>query len=379
MYVMFVDDESRVRDGIARMIYGLDLDWEVEFAADGQSALDKLARRPADVVVSDMRMPGMDGAQLLKEVIRRTPETMRIVLSGHSDEDCVLRALGVAHRFLCKPCRPEDLVGAVDRISVLRELLGAPEVQAVMAGVPGLPAAPRLFSRLTQLLDDPTIGTHDVADIIGADPALAAKLLQVSNSAFFCRPGRAIKDIGSAVTRLGIRTLRQIALVSEVFGNAGGGAEHEQILAVAASHLARVIAQGRTEAEEAATSALLAHVGALLPRQVIDAIESRRQKAVDLSGPAHAIAGAHLLGMWGLPMGVVEAVAFHHAPIGSREQGLTATGVVHVATALVRDEPIDEAYLECVGVLDQLPQWRAAALELQSEMQFGRTVEKAPS
>ena len=82
MRVLFVDDEERVLAGIERTVFMADRDWDVAFAASGAEALTKLASQPADVVVSDMRMPLMDGAELLRRVRDTWPSAIRIILSG---------------------------------------------------------------------------------------------------------------------------------------------------------------------------------------------------------------------------------------------------------------------------------------------------------
>ncbi len=95
--ILFVDDEANIREGLRRSLRPLRQEWDMRFAADGQEALRLLAEEPCDVLVSDMRMPGMDGVRLLEEVSARHPETVRIVLSGQADRDTAIAAVGPAH------------------------------------------------------------------------------------------------------------------------------------------------------------------------------------------------------------------------------------------------------------------------------------------
>jgi len=108
--ILFVDDEPNVLEGLQRMLRGMRHEWEMHFAESGQDALDRLSKQPFDVVISDMRMPGMDGAQLLTEVMRRYPQIVRIILSGYSDHENILKLVRPAHQYVACLC-PARLVG----------------------------------------------------------------------------------------------------------------------------------------------------------------------------------------------------------------------------------------------------------------------------
>ncbi|HOT51753.1 MAG TPA: response regulator, partial [Candidatus Hydrogenedentes bacterium] len=123
--ILFVDDEPNVLDGLRRMLFPMQREWEMAFARSGAQALEQLEARHFDVVVTDMRMPGMDGSRLLAEVKKRHPDTLRFVLSGQSDSETLYRSVGEAHQFLSKPCKPALLKECVDRAFALRELLSS--------------------------------------------------------------------------------------------------------------------------------------------------------------------------------------------------------------------------------------------------------------
>ena len=113
--VLFVDDETHVLESLRDALRPWRRELTMAFAADGPTALEEVAREPYDAVVSDMRMPGMDGAELLREVQRVQPATVRIVLSGYAEIESVARAATVAHRFLSKPCDVDELVSVIGR------------------------------------------------------------------------------------------------------------------------------------------------------------------------------------------------------------------------------------------------------------------------
>jgi len=359
MRVMFVDDEQRVLDGIERMLFALDRDWDVRFATSASEALVALETEPVDALVTDMRMPGMDGAELLERVQTRWPATLRILLSGQTDQDAAFRALRVAHRFLSKPCEGSVLIGAVERFALLEALLGNEELRRVLGGIDNLPAAPRVFAELWQTLSGAEQDVAYAATVIARDPALSAKVLHLANSAFM-RRGASIDDIHTAVTRIGVAMLRTLVLATEVFTNRGTeeATNELQRRALMASMMARRMTVARADGEVAATAALLADVGQLIPD-----IAGLCRRVPPLNGHSvtHAEMGAYLLGLWGLPMAIVEAVAHHHAPARVAQHEFGPIAVVHVAVALVNGDEVDEVLLRQLGVIDALPGWRLTA------------------
>jgi DNA-binding NtrC family response regulator len=121
--ILFVDDERKVLDGLQRMLRSMRSEWEMESAISGQEALEILEGKPFDAVVTDMRMPGMDGRQLLEQVKNLHPQVVRIILSGYTDKDLILNSVGLTHQFLSKPCDPEALKTTIARACAMRLLL----------------------------------------------------------------------------------------------------------------------------------------------------------------------------------------------------------------------------------------------------------------
>ena len=118
--ILFVDDEVSVLQGLERMLFEMVDSWDMSFVESGEQALSELSDEPFDVIVSDMRMPSMDGATLLAHVHDEYPDVVRIILTGHSELEATLRAMPVAHSFLTKPCKPGLLEEVVRRPHVLQ-------------------------------------------------------------------------------------------------------------------------------------------------------------------------------------------------------------------------------------------------------------------
>jgi DNA-binding NtrC family response regulator len=124
--ILFVDDEMAVLDGIRTMLRKKRNEWHLEFANSAAKALELLEQHRFDLICSDMRMPGMDGAQLLTLVSERWPRVARIVLSGHAELAQTAKMRIVAHESLGKPCNAEQLQSTIDRCLAVETLVAAP-------------------------------------------------------------------------------------------------------------------------------------------------------------------------------------------------------------------------------------------------------------
>jgi putative nucleotidyltransferase with HDIG domain len=370
--ILFVDDETMVLDGLRRMLHSQRHEWTMHFALGGGEALTHLADQPVDVILTDMRMPGIDGAALLAEVARRFPATIRMVLSGQTDEAAALRAMPVAHQFLMKPCDLATLRAVITRAIRLRDLLAEPLLRTIAGEIDLLPPVPSTYFSLGRALGDSASSISDIAGIIGRDPALTSKLLQVVNSSFFGQR-REVASVTQACTLLGTGLIRNIVMAQELFAGGVWGqcpvalVEEECQHALAVAGLVRMMPQGGPTPDVAVAAGLLHDVGklVLLSRQFDGAMLDREQSQREgrplfeveheRLGVSHAEIGAYLLGLWGLPLGVVEAVAYHHAPGRMQPGDSRVTAAVHVADALVhqvrgqRDVPMDPACVELIG------------------------------
>lgn len=352
--VLFVDDETRVLEALERVLFDIENDWETRFVSGGDQAMRELEQQPCDVVVSDLRMSGMDGVALLTRVAELYPRTVRIVLSGHSDEEAALKMVRVAHQFLAKPCAAETLYHVIARAEQLTSVLRDRKLQALVGQVGVLPSAPSLRRELSELLDraDSASGASALATLIKQDPAMTSKLLQVASSAFF-NSSASVADVESAIMRLGYRTLRNLTLSlgdsqpprTSRATSLSTDALQQRSLGIArlASRMVRL-----PEDESAAYIAgLLCDVGQLVlasaaPERlyVTEAESAQRGVPVHVAeqatwGATHAEIGAYLLGLWGLPFQIVEAVANHHAPERGSADRLGLPQLVWLAACIV--------------------------------------------
>lgn len=330
MKILFVDDEPRILSGIRRMLFHLE-HWDITCVESGYAALEVLAAEHFDVVVTDMRMPGMDGAALLQEVYVRHPDLVRIVFSGYSELEAVLRTVPVAHQFLTKPCKPGLLEEVVERACSLHALLSDEAVRQIVGKVDKLPSVPWVFSQLTVALLSPDTDATVVGDIISQDLAMCAKVLQLVNSSFFFRRVPCT-DVHQAVVRLGFQMIKNLVLSVEVFRTENDFQCEGFTLTDLQSHSLKVASLAGSylsdprEAEDAFMAGMLHDIGKLvlaseLPSHLEEVLAltaadglSFAQAELETLGVTHAEIGGYLMGLWGLPYPIVEAVANHHAP-----------------------------------------------------------------
>ena len=397
--ILFVDDDPMVLRGLERSLSDLSDEWTMRFATGGPAALDILAGTPCDVVITDMRMPGMNGAELLNEVMQRHPGVARIVLSGQADQKLVLQAVSTSHQYLSKPCEPAVLITAIRRMLDLQSTMQSDSLRGLVARLHRLPSCPDLYRQINAALASAEVDLDDIGVIVEKDIAMTAKLLKIVNSAFFGLCHR-VDSAAEAVKYLGIDVLKSLILTVNFFDY---GRNLEQsgldsnilwrqalLTATAAKAVARLENLSRPLQEKAFTAGMLHNCGLLvvaenLPQSLLRVIAAARTHRAPLArfereiyGATHAEIGGYLLGLWGLPASIVESVIFHSSasPDGPpRRFGTLA--LVHVAQALVGERiktiegvpasPLNLAWITDLGFADRLPAWRDAVAEVVGE------------
>ena len=385
--ILFVDDEADVLQGMRRTLREMRHEWSMEFATSGAAALEELAKTPADVIVSDMRMPGMDGWELLGEVKKLYPQTVRLVLSGHAEARSIMRAVGTAHQYLAKPCESATLKAAITQTYRLRDLLSSDRLAQLVGRVDTLPSAPKAFQEILACLQGPDASVADAAKIIGHDVAMTANVIKLVNSAFFGMR-QPVSTADRAVAYLGLDTLGTLVLGHGVFksgvttGIEGFSLERlwQHSFDVAAA--ARMVALSQKlppMVDGAFLGGMLHDVGKVVFATRLaagsDGPAVSAEDAVAQMEAHHAEVGAYLLGLWGFPNSIVEAVAFHESPTKAMSEGLSLPALLHIADRLVHQRnaqssaPVRElepGLLDALGLADRWPVWMAELDSLDS-------------
>ncbi len=385
--ILFVDDDAGVLSSLRRMLHPLRGEWRMRFAESGAEALAMMNEEDFDVVVSDMRMPVMNGAQFLAKVKFRHPGAARIILTGHSDREMAIRAIGVAHQYLNKPCEKEELVAVIRRTTALRELLSGREIRELANSVTRAPSLPEHYLAINAVLTSDSPPMEKIAAIVESDPAMAATVLRLANSGFFGVQTR-IESVLEAISLLGTELLRSLALAAGIFGRYEDSPVFSitdfSARAIRVAGLARKLAAreacGRKIEEEVFISALLCDIGLLvlatgspdryaLVRAAAAVNHSISASEKEIFGATHAHLGAYLMGLWGFSDEVSLAVAFHHNPAAAPFPPTPgALLFAHVADALTAPCPanpenavLDMNYLAAAGMAHRLADWKAQA------------------
>lgn len=330
--ILFVDDEPEILEGLQAMLYSMRSEWELSFVGSGAEALDVIARAPQDVVVTDMRMPVMDGAQLLHAVQERTPETVRIILSGYSDQESVMRTVKLAHRYLSKPCPPTEMKQAIRKALRLRDIIQSVQLKQLISRIESLPALPELYRRLTMALMNEGASLQQIGDIIAQDVGMSASILRLVNSAFFGLPTR-VSNVQHAVKLLGTETIRVLILSIHLFSTISPRHfpgfslkmlwEHSTRVACFARAIAEVEHASMDVRDDCFIAGMLHDVGKLVIattmtsdyRKVLALVRDREirvsEAEMEIMHTTHADVGAYLISLWGFNDTIVEAVCWH--------------------------------------------------------------------
>lgn len=363
MRVLLVDSDQVTHDALRQHWQGDEMTFVSTLASSTGEGLGRLGVVPYDVVVVDSRLPLTESIVLLEQVAERFPEAVRIYVAHQNDEATLGPVLRVAHQIIRHPVDPSLLHALIRQTASLLPLLTNESMRRALGGLSQLPPQPKLYRELSQVIARPNSSTDEVVRLIGRDTAMTARLLQLANSSFFQRRARNV-ELRSAVVRLGVNTIRNLLLSLEVYepGSVtaralGHELEAAQASAMALAQMAEHLAQGTSVVGEAFVTGLLADIGQvvfILTRgiewrecRLVAKRDQRRLEDVEMErfGVSHAEVGAYLLGMWGLPHSLVEAVANHHRPDRIVAPIFSASAIAAIAAALVDGTPLSDDWL----------------------------------
>ena len=393
--ILFVDDEPMVLNGLQRTLRKMRQDWDMTFASSGREALDVLGKKPMDVIVSDLRMPEMDGGRLLAEVKKQHPHVVRIILSGQLDQEMTLKSVRLAHQSLSKPCDAEVLKHTLAKLFALRDFLSDDSIKSIISQIESLPSLPSIYTEIVTEMqsDDPSI--KKVGEIISKDPSMTAKILQMVNSAFFGLFQK-IKSPEQAVMMLGSETIKALVLSVKIFSEFNQKSfswfKIDELFnhSLAVSLYAKTIIKNENLDQGLINNSMMAgllhDLGKLILatnfekpyRQLLSEAQGTGRNLLDLEyeafGTSHAEIGAYLMGLWRLENSIIEAIAFHHLPARSMTRDIGLLTAVHVGNTLDHEArtPAGEKtelqceaeYLNKLEITSRIPQWRQVCREL---------------
>ncbi|ACS80859.1 response regulator [Maridesulfovibrio salexigens] len=392
--ILFIDNDKNILDSFRATMHGLRKEWKSYFASTGQEALDKLGKAEFDIVISDTKMPDMDGSELLRKVAEIQPDTIRITLSGHSDMQSLLKSAKHTHQFLSKPCNTEVLIGTIRKMMELRPVLTDHKVREIITGLDTLPVLPDLYIEITNELNKPEPNLQKLGELVKKDPGISTTLLKVVNSSFFgfynsvSSPARATILLGTDVLKgliLGVHFIQK--LDKDTLGPYSIEKLWEHCLQT--GYLAKEICAFMDKDEQTVTNCF---VGGLLHdigkfvfitemnkkyQKVLEHVREFGGPVIDVEkkilGVSHAEVGAYLLGLWGFNEEIVEMVYYHHS-LDNCGEIFTPTHAIHAADTLQHELiPHSKGYIfselntdkmALANLLDHVNDWRAVCNNL---------------
>ena len=396
--ILFVDDEPAILEGLQDSLRKHRRRWDMTFACGGEAAISEMTTKDYDVVVSDVRMPGVGGVDVLQYAKDQHPKTIRIALTGFADEKSTIKLTTLAQRYLTKPCAVDDLDEAISRDSGLVDAFDNPIVQKLAGSAGRLPSSNNTQQLLLDRLNSTDGSIDDIAKVIEEDLALTAKILQLANSSFFRRQASVV-SARHAVSYLGVDVIRSLVLADQLFERSQEIPKMDYFdidslrrHSLLTSTIAREISPNSEMASVAMTAGLLHDVGKIIialempeliarlvdvpsgaPYEWIDSATER-----EILGCTHAEIGGYFLNLWGVPTSVVEAVTFHDDPAAVFSREFDAVGVVHVSNYLAHwgaskensdtiENKLSRDYMESVGMVDNEELWKGYTVDIICE------------
>lgn len=355
MRVFFATTNPNHAGAVGDALLARGYEWQVLSYARPEDSRGALAEDAADAVVVDATLS--DAEPLLRHLLHTSPQTARVVLCAPGNAPIPPQLMALGHGFIQNVDPIETIAESLVAYAALAQQLDRPALRAQVGALTQLPGAPRAYMAICRALENPQVEIQTVVDQVMGDPVLAARVLQIANSAMYSA-GQAINNVPYAVSRLGLKTTRNLVLAAELYtftGEAALRAERIRGRSLLASWLAPRFVDSATDPDVVATAALLAGISEMLPE-----LDDHGPRSLPVMPPIQDEAAAYLMGLWQLPAVLQQAVAWQRTP---RQSGgrFGVVGAVHVATALAFDRPVDTAWLEHCGMAVHLPAWRDLA------------------
>ena len=391
--ILFVNDNRAELESIERQVASNSDRWEMIFVDDSSKAIGLTKNRDIDVIVTDIEMDIVSGADLLEMVKEIDDTVIRIVYSSCSDQQKIVSISHLLHRFILKPCSSTMLIRTIENTLFINIALDSDAVRKVILKTASIPTVSDVYSQLMESVDSPDFSLKDASDLISKDVGLTVNVLKQVN---YLIP-QEVSDIEQAVSLLGLDSVKSIALTTHVFHSVGDidipnfNLANLQLLSLGTAFVAKEIAQERgldkEQVENAFMAGMLHQLGTIIfvdnfPKKYEDVLKrvvnaNRPLEAVEINliGISHSQIGAHLLALWGFAEPVLTAMAFYNEPtiIDGEGDNQKLTEILyisfHIAHSFLLESGIkvlpiasydyrDDEYLTSHFLIESYEEWR---------------------
>jgi len=384
--IYIVDDQLAVLETAVAIVSAVMPGAAVTGFSDPIKALEAIKSCPPDLILSDERMPGMQGSRLLEEARVAAPGALRIIMSGFVALD-KLTSITSAHQYVAKPFDAMQLKRLLERTFAARDRVQNKQLQAVVTSLRSLPSLPQVHQGLLTELENNHGASAVIGQMVAQDAGLSAKVLQLANSPLFGRE-YVVSNPAEAVLCLGTSMIAAVVLAQTLFKHYQGNTHPEFSLPQVWSHCWKTAALAqcycreqrlpRQAQEEVFLAGLLHETGRLIlidnfPDQYQAACDAARQAQSPLAPRLREVfqaapceIAAYLLDLWGMPDGAVTAVALLQSPENEKVAGFTMASALHIADQVgSRETPPDPfpaeewnaAYLRARGCAEDIKPW----------------------
>jgi HD-like signal output (HDOD) protein/CheY-like chemotaxis protein len=396
--ILFVGEDQPLWQEFENHSISSDGPWMTDFAGTGQEALILVDQKQFDAVVVDVQLSGMSGIELLDRIMVRQPKALRVIISDIEDAERTVKCVGKAHQHLLKPCDALMVSQALHQALTLQSWLPGENVRELISRMRWVPSPPGIYAQIVTEMQSMDASVEKIGKLIAQDPAITAKILQLANSAAYALQLQVVEPV-EAVSYIGLETTKALVLLAHTFSSfdrlslVGFSVESLWDHSVATGQFAKRIAimenAGSEIAEESFAGGLLHDIGKLLFAanlsepfgQALALARAKNERLweieAQLFGASHAEVGACVLGIWGLPMPIVKAVALHHYPARHGGSGFSPLTAVHVANVLDHETrgsssngprpELDPVYLKQLGLDQKVEDWRRHCLDPSEE------------
>jgi HD-like signal output (HDOD) protein/ActR/RegA family two-component response regulator len=393
--ILFVSEDQALCQEFQAHCPGPESAWTVQHVRTEEEALALCQQQTIAAVVADVNLNGKSGNDLLDAFMRRQPKALRIVISDMTDVASTIKCIGHAHHHVLKPCSAQTLLHVLDEAFAQEAWLPSEHLQGFIAQMRQVPSPIKAYQQIVQEMKSPSCSLEKIGNLVAQDPAVAAKVLQLANSTVFGRELNVVNPT-EAIGYIGLETTKAVVLLAHTFSSfdnlklARFSIEDLWRHSVDVGRLARRVVvlekTGEDVAEQAFAAGLLHDIGKLLfaanhPGLFGKVLRLAREQQCNLweaesqvlPGVGHAELGATVLGIWGLPKSITEAVALHHCPWRQRHHTFSPVTAVHVANILdhenhpdstvIMPSQINTSYLKDMGLAGRVEDWRQGCQE----------------